>query len=1059
MPQQSAAPSESPSESPQGEAPEREAPEREAPSAAGALAHAIEEAAHLLPAQGPIGVFIHHNTLHAFQHLPFHEAVAAASAELETESYLSEADYRAAYARGRIDDSDLDAALAEHLAGDGATEDIDLAIPERELLHIALRFPIPVESAAGLRWQIDDLDALSHFRPEVDPPTRERLVQEGLRWLRRREREGLSNLIDEPPHASLQSAPEAWVLRAMWTACKSVSSSRSSRSALALADRVPSERSHRDLLRAVTGADPASVVNALLIRFCAAYLDQGMASWAMPEREVGLYPAFRRTLRSGRWMMPQALEGVPALLAEQARRGMSASDVVLEALELLGVSQANFTAYVARLLLELPGWAGMIHRLETHPHEIEGGVAAPRLVDYLAARLTCARVALAHHAQKELGYAGPLAELPVFVRGLDLGERADRPARDEAAFRLFNVLQLAGMSLADIEAIPPSERQAIVDRLDDFDELTRRRVWHEAYEHHHRVEVLSAVRFAWKRARAAPPAPSRARYHVWFCIDDREESMRRHLEELGPLVETTGLAGFFGVAIDFRGLGSDRTASLCPVVVTPGHEIVEEPELDHEQDQEAWEQRRELMARMTASTRVGTRGLFRSALLTPALGLLATFPMAMQVLFPRTTARLRAETTKWVNPTPRTRLRAIRDEQEDGSAKPIGFTIQEAADRVRTTLENVGLVRDYPRVVALFGHGSTSVNNPHGSAYDCGACGGRHGSPNARLFATLANDPRVREALREHGIDLPATTIFVGGYHDTATDAITLFDLDAVPESHRADVAELRELLDVARRRNAHERCRRFASAPSDPTLDEALAHVEARAADLAQARPELGHVTNAVCLVGRREWSRGLFLDRRAFLVSYDPRIDLDGRILERILAAVGPVGAGINLEYYFSCVDNDRYGSGTKLPHNLVGLLGVMDGPSSDLRTGLPRQMIEIHEPVRLLTVVETTPERILEIAERQPEVRELVINGWIQLATIDPDSGLIHVFRPGFGFTPLDAPERALPVVPSSQAWYRGKHDFLPPAIVDPDARKSKRGTLRTKNKAPGGRAHAG
>ena len=39
-------------------------------------------------------------------------------------------------------------------------------------------------------------------------------------------------------------------------------------------------------------------------------------------------------------------------------------------------------------------------------------------------------------------------------------------------------------------------------------------------------------------------------------------------------------------------------------------------------------------------------------------------------------------------------------------------------------------------------------------------------------------------------------------------------------------------------------------------------------------------------------------------------------------------------------------------------------MNGHASDLRTGLPWQMVEIHEPVRILFVVETTPERVMSV-----------------------------------------------------------------------------------------------
>src|SRR5690606_3404990 len=139
---------------------------------------------------------------------------------------------------------------------------------------------------------------------------------------------------------------------------------------------------------------------------------------------------------------------------------------------------------------------------------------------------------------------------------------------------------------------------------------------------------------------------------------------------------------------------------------------------------------------------------------------------------------------------------------------------------------------------------------------------------------------------------------------------------------------EVRRLIRQCCERNAHERCRRFQSASLTLDPHEARLHVEARSEDLAQPRPELGHATNAICLVGRRSRSRGLFADRRAFLASYDPtQDDAESTILGRILEAAFPVCAGINLEYFFSRVDPTGFGSGTKLPHNVTSLLGVMD------------------------------------------------------------------------------------------------------------------------------------
>src|SRR5580658_975963 len=75
------------------------------------LRGAVEHASHRLPRQGPIGVFVHRNTLHAFEHLHFEQAVIEASHLFGAEPYMSEAAYRAELARGRIQLADIDAVL------------------------------------------------------------------------------------------------------------------------------------------------------------------------------------------------------------------------------------------------------------------------------------------------------------------------------------------------------------------------------------------------------------------------------------------------------------------------------------------------------------------------------------------------------------------------------------------------------------------------------------------------------------------------------------------------------------------------------------------------------------------------------------------------------------------------------------------------------------------------------------------------------------------------------------------------------------------------------------
>jgi len=108
-------------------------------------------------------------------------------------------------------------------------------------------------------------------------------------------------------------------------------------------------------------------------------------------------------------------------------------------------------------------------------------------------------------------------------------------------------------------------------------------------------------------------------------------------------------------------------------------------------------------------------------------------------------------------------------------------------------------------------------------------------------------------------------------------------------------------------------------------------------------------------------------------------------------------------------------------------------MDGASSDLRTGLPRQMVEIHEAMRLLVVAEQSTEILTAIYERQPAVAELVGGAWIQLAALDPETGAIHLFRPGAGWVPLQPPETSAPRVGRSSECYLGFSGPRPPALI--------------------------
>jgi uncharacterized protein YbcC (UPF0753/DUF2309 family) len=246
----------------------------------------------------------------------------------------------------------------------------------------------------------------------------------------------------------------------------------------------------------------------------------------------------------------------------------------------------------------------------------------------------------------------------------------------------------------------------------------------------------------------------------------------------------------------------------------------------------------------------------------------------------------------------------------------------------------------------------------------------------------------VREHLATRGIEIPDDTWFVAAEHDTATDRVTLLDRHLVPESHHGELDRMKADLVTAGAGLSAERCALMPGAPVDPGPETARRHVKARSTDWAQVFPEWGLAGNAAFIVGPRSVTRGLDLGRRTFLHSYEASVDTNGEALETILTAPMVVAQWINCQYYFSTVDPVSFGAGTKTVHNVVGGVGVLAGHGGDLQLGLPWQSVAdgdrlIHEPMRLLTIVQAPLDRIDSIIERNTVLQELFGNGWVALA----------------------------------------------------------------------------
>ncbi len=521
-------------------------------------------------------------------------------------------------------------------------------------------------------------------------------------------------------------------------------------------------------------------------------------------------------------------------------------------------------------------------------------------------------------------------------------------------------------------------------------------LWQAALERSYQADLCRGLRKA-PAAVAAPVAPA---VQAVFCIDVRSEVYRRALEAASPAVQTLGFAGFFAMFVEYRPLGSEMVRPQLPGLLAPGLCVTDQCDSPSLGQLLSEKRKRKLLWRQQWQSFQGGAGSTFSFVETCGLlyagklfksssgGNLKALPVEQTGLPPEQLARLRPRLPTEGGPDTEARV---------GMAA--------------TALGAMGLASGLARLVLLAGHGSTSANNPHAAGLDCGACGGQTGEVNARALALVLNDPAVRAGLRGRGIEVADTTQFVAGLHNTTTDELLLYDTDLLPASHNSDIAALRGWLHSA---GAAARAERAASLGlADCAADPAALRqaITARTGDWAQVRPEWGLANCASFIVAPRTRSRHLRLDGRSFLHDYAWHVDPGFKVLELIMTAPMVVTNWINLQYHASSVDNQRYGSGDKVLHNVVGgNVGVFEGNGGDLRIGLPMQSLHDgeklrHTPLRLSVFIQAPQEPMEDIIARHATVRQLLDHQWLHLFRLDDVEGAWR-YVPGSGWEAVAA-----------------------------------------------------
>jgi len=935
-----------------------------------------------VPHYWPIGAFIHHNPLKGFEHLNFKEGLEKAQSIFGGKVYMNPEYYIGLYNEGKV---------------------------RPDLLEKSLLTPL---KEAKLDKHIDDATS---FLLNVSP-----------KWESFRSYEDLKvNEVDEELHTYLK---ETSVYKDTDTWLASLTKSMTL----------------YEIHDALFDTSEKELIEKDVIEYVARFLDQQQTTLSMDDRDLGMFQTFK--------------------LYEDIDYVVDAQTYVQEALETLKVEDVE--SYFLTHILQLHGWAGYIKYRSEDPDYFPQQEHPSTLMDYMAIRLHFELKYMQKEEindfaklKEYINENTPYAILKLLQAKGKLTGTYNDAMEDGKAYQTIlddyikEEINLNALRIQLAKKELPSLEMSLIE-FSNFANLLKKEegfVWLKSLEDTYIMEHVDA--FTTPKTYKEKPLSS-----VIFCLDVRSEVMRRNVESVGAY-NTFGAGGFLGIPISFVEFDKAHSLALSPAIVKPQNIVFEIPVESHE-DYNTKKSVNKTSKKVLSDLK---NNPYTPYIMVEAIGWLfgvklfgkTFFPNKTNKLFynmkpkkPKTTFTLDKLTKKeiehyvkklhiniinevlvtqsdatlteeeiealWehlvfekelsikISETLLEKLDEAYDispedyKQQKAKLSMVGFTVNQQVDYLENLLKMIGLVKDFPKFVTITGHGSLSDNNPFESALDCGACGGSISLPNARALCMIGNKHTVRKKLKERGIDIPNEVKFLPALHTTTTDEITFYDTDTLTADELRDFRQMEKDFKQASLESREER---VAVLPNANTQEDLFI----KTMDWSEPRPEWGLARNMGAFAGPRDSIKHVKLDNRLFMHSYDASVDNEeADLLTRIFDGPLIVGEWINLEHYFSTVDNGIYGAGSKVYHNVVSKIGVYNGNYSDLKIGLPTQSVleegeAYHEPVRLLTYMEAPLEIVGKAVERSI-AKEFILNEWIRPIIIDKAAKKVYSFESG-------------------------------------------------------------